>query len=34
MIKEITIAMILALTFAVFGAIAEYKFDLILNYWK
>jgi len=32
MIKEIAVALILALTFAVIGAVAEYKYDLILNY--
>tara|TARA_R110000824_G_scaffold8353_6_gene37782 strand:- start:1153 stop:1260 length:108 start_codon:yes stop_codon:yes gene_type:complete len=32
MIKEITIVLILALVFAVIGAVAEYKYDLILNY--
>lgn len=29
MIKEITIVLILALTFAVLGGVAEYKYDLI-----
>jgi hypothetical protein len=34
MIKEITIAIILAMVFAVIGGIAEYRYDLILNYLK
>ena len=32
MIKEIILALVLALVFAVIGSIAEYKYDLIYNW--
>lgn len=32
MIKEITIVLILSFAFAVIGAVAEYKYNLIFNY--